>query len=181
MTILRARRCTCVCCYFAGDGKPPYERCTTAACTSIPGVAVYCATLPLLSICSQFLRSPMRQAKEEWSQARYLLKRASTVRLGASGFVSGSRKGSALAVSVCKNGGWTGWDAGWSSGEVCSWRQVWFCARLRLRWTRLALLHRQSQNLQIKITCSYVCSILPVARLLACWKGLLLCHMLIIA
>ena len=25
----------------------------------------------------------------------------------------------------------------------------------------------------------YVCSILPVARLLACWKGLPLCHMLI--
>ena len=97
------------------------------------------------------------------------------------GFVSGPRKGNALAVSVCKNGSWTGWDAGWSSGEVCSGRQVWFCARLRLRWTRLALLHRQSQNLQIKITCSYVCSILPVARLLACWKGLLLCHMLIIA
>ena len=40
------------------------------------------------------------------SQARYLLNRASTVRLGATTFVSGPRKNGKLAV--CKQKGWTG-------------------------------------------------------------------------
>ena len=41
-------------------------------------------------------------------QARFLLNRASTVRLGADGFVSGPRKDNNLKKSVCEHGGWTG-------------------------------------------------------------------------
>ena len=41
-------------------------------------------------------------------QARFLLNRASTVRLGADGFVSGPRKGNSLKKSVCDHGGWIG-------------------------------------------------------------------------
>ena len=108
MTILHARKCTCACCYFAGDGKSPYERCTTEACTSTPGVTVYSrrdSSTPL----DMFTIFEIANATGKGgSQARYLLNRASTVRLGASGFVSGPRKGNALAASVCKNGGWTG-------------------------------------------------------------------------
>ena len=42
------------------------------------------------------------------SQARFLLNRASTVRLGAVGFVSGPRKANGLMGTVCNHGGWTG-------------------------------------------------------------------------
>ena len=109
MTILHAYTCTHKCCnYYAGDNKPPYERCTTAVCTSTPGVTVYSrrdSTTPF----DMFTIFEIADGNGKGgSKARYLLNRGSTVRLGTSGFVSGPRKGNALAASVCKHGGWTG-------------------------------------------------------------------------
>ena len=92
----------------AADTKLHYYLCKTAACTSTPGVNVY-SRKDSSSPFDMFTIFEIENARGKGGrQARFLLNRASTVRLGADGFVSGPRKDNNLKKSVCEHGGWTG-------------------------------------------------------------------------
>ena len=93
---------------FTADKHSSYERCTTAACKSTPGVNVY-KRRDSASPFDMFTIFEITGATGKGgNQARFLLNRASTVRLGAVGFVSGPRKANGLMGTVCNHGGWTG-------------------------------------------------------------------------
>ena len=93
---------------FAGDPSPVYERCITPRCLSTPGVTVHAHRDSTSPFDMRTIFEITNATGKGGRRARYLLNRASTVRLGATGFVSGPRKANKLAASVCKRGGWTG-------------------------------------------------------------------------
>ena len=83
-----------------------YKRCFTTACKSQPGVIVHKHRDSSLPFDTNTIFEIVNATGKGGGRARYLLNRASTVRLGANGFIAGPRKNGKIAI--CKQNGWVG-------------------------------------------------------------------------